>query len=690
MNWKKLLSIGALTMFSASIATGQGTAPTIVQGDYISNVFGNSNFIKNPNAKLNNKDVTVSNATVTRSTTTPLVATSEFLVTTSTATGSATWSTRTFDSGMKGQNCEARFSYRGFSVGSTTAQILQGANVVAQLTLTASTDPRIASINFPCGDLSSATTFRLQQATASLTGTNEIGGIYVGLATNMANVAQAEMVGTVTFSNGSAGKQGITSTWTEFDAGTWTPTVIGQGTGSNRLQIAFSYLPAGRYYVNAIINPVVYGGTTTNHGCRFGIQETTSGTVVAIKDNAATPANVYKTLFAPINGNFDFTTGAARTFRIVVNGDGYAQSASGNCFSEQTGDNAKVQLAVYRFPSSSELVVKPETQNVWAAIRWSNPAAAYFSVVNNTWTSGNSTLFGDSIATTYGKAVLSGANTSQIKIANMPVGYYRIKYNGSNYANSGGSATNVECRSRIIETSTATAVVQNGWFGTPSAAADNANSGLEGVFYNQSVGDRTFRFDIAMNYPTAGITSQRCGFFSSTNENGATATGALGTPWMIVQPLDQPSNSALYVEGPVKASATGAAIPSGYQHEGVTAVTSSLTNQSQGVWKTGTGLTLQPGVWLIRSHCTVGGTAPELITCGISKTANSAGIDDDLSHPTNTEFHDKSNTAWTIVGRTDGYFRITTATTFYPAININTPVSSTYNMTFVISAIRLN
>jgi hypothetical protein len=149
-------------------------------------------FVLNPNAQTNVANVTTVTATVARSTTTPLVATSEFTVAIGTANGTATWATRAFDAGMKGQNCEARFSYRGFAA-TSIVQIKQSTNVVASLTLTPATDPRIASINFPCGDLSAATTFVVTD-TAILAGTNEIGGIYVGLATNMANVAQAELV----------------------------------------------------------------------------------------------------------------------------------------------------------------------------------------------------------------------------------------------------------------------------------------------------------------------------------------------------------------------------------------------------------------------------------------------------------------------------------------------------------------
>ena len=174
MNFRKLLTY--LTVGTAAVIPFAGAQnPTILQGSYISNVFGNSNFVLNPNAQTNVANVT----NATRSIATPLVATSEFNLNLTSGTF-ATWTLRAFDAGMKGQNCEARFSYRGFATATSTAQIVQNSLVVAQLVLTPSTDPRIASINFPCGDLANATTFRIAQTTANMTTVtpNEIGQKY--------------------------------------------------------------------------------------------------------------------------------------------------------------------------------------------------------------------------------------------------------------------------------------------------------------------------------------------------------------------------------------------------------------------------------------------------------------------------------------------------------------------------------
>jgi len=171
--------------------------------------------------------------------------------------------------------------------------------------------------------------------------------------------------------------------------------------------------------------------------------------------------------------------------------------------------------------------------------------------------------------------------------------------------------------------------------------------------------------------------------FSSANINFALNAPAVGA----TLPLQI---SGALVTGPILAAGTGAAIASEYQHAGVTEVVVTLTNQSQGVWRTGTGLSLPPGVWLVRARCLVGSVAPELVTLGITKTVNGVPVVDDLSSDTAMEIHDRNNTAWTIQVRTDGYFRNTTLTTYYPTCNINTPAANTYAMTLYISAIRLN
>lgn len=164
-----------------------------LEADYITNVFSQSNFVKNPNARVNTQTVTASAGfTVARSITTPLFDKSEFNLTSTAASGSVDWSLREFDAGMKNQTCEARLTYKGFTAGVTKAQIVRGATnaLVAEAAMpTSATDPKTLSFTFSCGDLTQVTKFRILQSTAALSGTNEIGGIYVGLDTAISKTA---------------------------------------------------------------------------------------------------------------------------------------------------------------------------------------------------------------------------------------------------------------------------------------------------------------------------------------------------------------------------------------------------------------------------------------------------------------------------------------------------------------------
>jgi len=619
MNFKKLAFWTTLfTTAAVPLATAQN--PVILQGNYVSNVFGQSNFILNPNAQTNVANVTVSSATVTRSTTTPLVATSEFNITTSTSTGYADWATRTFDAGMKNQNCEARFTYRGFSVGSTTVQIRQGSNTVAQLTLTASTDPRIASINFPCGDLSSATTLRVQQATASLTGTNEIGGIYVGLATNQANVAQAEFVGDIKFTSCPAAWTLITPTvFTSFNnqASACTVTTSGNVTNSSsglRPEFGITSAKAGRYMI------------TIN-----------AGTLGSFKTGTTSSANYYR-LYDGISGiseePYASIEGASatiaqymswRTFNVEFSGA--VTNKTINIQAKTTDNqailNAPLTISVYRFPTSSELVVTPERQNVWGGV---------------VYTSGNQTLrSGQAASSTYyefnnaawnqptllkGKAQVSTTNSGNdlgFSIPNLPVGNYLLNITGviASEVNSTTSNAVTECSFRIYETTTATTIgrqlMRDAY--VPSVDIRDYLGAVNGVFTNTSVGTRNFRLEAAKATDNSPGTTGQCQAYASTNTTSISFT---------ITPLDQPSNSALYVQGPILGAQTGAAIPAGYVGE----VKHSATTPGCGTaaqYNDGASIALTPGIWKVTAQAVLGLTTTATINNWIVFTGPTSG-----------------------------------------------------------------
>jgi len=436
-----LVYLVTVLLFSTAVAQN----PTVLQGNYINNVFGQANFIRNPNAYMaganatTNPYVTTSSATVTRSTTTPLVAISEFTVTTSATNGYAEWTTRTFDQGMKYQVCEARFTYRGFSTGSTTAEVISGAStVIASQVMNPATDPQVVSILFNCGDLSQTTKLRLQQATANLSGVNEIGGIYIGLATNLSVIAQANKVGG--FDNVSCSAEAQVTTGTSFTAPTTTGTCQGTAVGLasaslsnlNNLQMTFTSLPPGEYLL--LMPAYVYTSAVAYARCDGRIRETTLNYVDG--QNAFSSYQAAFTNFGSIGqiNQFKFTNTvtANRTFQIEF----ARQSGNANCLggfiSQSGGANRYQNVSLTRFPTTSEQVLTPNITSTWGGVKW----AGNVDFVRTTLASDfviNTTNFAG--VTTFGKANIAsttcGLATNDIGMClqNVPPGTYEITSN---------------------------------------------------------------------------------------------------------------------------------------------------------------------------------------------------------------------------------------------------------------------
>lgn len=675
MNWKKIFTIAALTGFSASVATGQGTAPTIVQGDYISNVFGQSNFIKNPNAKLNTKDVTVSSATVSRSPTTPLVATSEFNVAVTSANGTITWATRSFDAGMKNQNCEARFTYRGFQ-STSKAHVKQGANTVATLNLSATgTDPRIASINFPCGDLSQPTTFVVTD-TANMTGTNEIGGIYVGLATNLANVSQAEEAGKYTIT-GSANCSWTTnsSTFANFsaDSDCNTATVTGAATTSaGKIPGAtFSNLKPGKYMF-------VFSGPAFKEGNTIDSVMFRMGDGTTYSNQSWLYAGGANAYYMPLTLVFttEYTTVTSPTIQL----QGRSPTASNNASIYNSDSLYKFEIIAYRFPTSSELVVTPERQNTFGGVNFNGSGFIQSqSITSTSWA--KLTYQTNITRNPYGKAFVETNNDISVTIKSLPVGTYRVVANGLMRAIANGSGNMTSCAYGISDSPTPTNPIiashTNAIGDATSTTQDQYASTAYGVFTNTSLQDKTF-YVVSKRIQGAG--------------SCIVGTNSSDYPFVLsVEPLDQPSNSALYVQGPVKAAATGDVTPIGFQNYIVGTTNSSLgvIAGSGGSLRSGTGITLTPGIWEIKVMAQVGNVPPTEIRLGITDTVNGSPLTDSTGFATNMNVDDAGNTCCILWGRTEGIFNVITTKTFYPVV-LAYPGGANFNYDFAIRARQLN
>lgn len=589
-----------------------------LEADYITNVFSQSNFVKNPNARVNTQNVTASAGfTVARSITTPLYDMSEFLLSSTGTSGTIDWATRTLDAGMKGQNCEARFTYRGFTGGTTKAQIVQGANTVATLDLLASTDPKQVSINFPCGDLTQSTVFRINRTVAAFSGTNEIGGIYLGLATNMANVAQAEFVGdagyttttgnSISFSTASATMASLlatTSGITKEQSGS--VTVADTVSGSTGLKASITNPKAGSYYVS-FYGPLRHDGNLVGN-CTFRLRALVGGVDI-------TPSADQQALYQSTNGATEVSIGGSIAASFPYSGSGTLEfevvaklTGAGFCRARADGDATRIKFTVHRFPTSSELVVKPETQNVWGGVVYQSAnqtihsglaaPSAQSPFTNATW---------NYPAGLKGKAQVTTTNSGNdlgFSVQNLPTGSYKLDVTGMlNASQSGSTTTNAftQCSFKLVETTTSTDVAKqisldHSYSTSGSDETRNFINAFSGIFSNTSAATRNFRIEAIKTSDNTTGNLGVCQAFAGTYQTIA----------LIITPLDQPSNSSLYVQGPVLGAQTGAVIPSGYVGESKK-VTGTIDRSSGTlatyVDVTGVTFTVEAGTWLV---CTYG------------------------------------------------------------------------------------
>jgi len=254
-------------------------------------------------------------------------------------------------------------------------------------------------------------------------------------------------------------------------------------------------------------------------------------------------------------------------------------------------------MQIARLPSSSELVVTPETQNVWGVIQGNG----------NDSVTASSTYVTPSfftITSTKGKCEADSTNMA-CKIAYLPAGSYRVTatvpYLVQN--TTGQSSCHVQIADNKGSGILTTQQIVTGF------ASNAANSGV-----NVS---RTFTYtsaqtNVVFSFQHKKVLGSACGVYTSSVDRYFEIT---------VQPLDNASNSALYVQGPVKAAGTGAAIPAGYVGEKIEATGSSISVSTSAT--TITSLSLTPGVWSINFNAFSQFTASNAFECGVATAPNS-------------------------------------------------------------------
>jgi hypothetical protein len=265
------------------------------------------------------------------------------------------------------------------------------------------------------------------------------------------------------------------------------------------------------------------------------------------------------------------------------------------------GNSSFSRLSISRFPSSSELVVTPERQNTWAGVVYDDSyqllfsgtpanAASFLSYNDVTWNKPTKLKGKASVTTT------NSGNDLGFSVDQLPVGNYKVTLTNGIYPSSGLTDGNeVLCIFRIRETTTGTVIARTVLYDARYSALRQSRDGfgvLDGVFSQTSIAKRNFILEVAKQADSNASNQASC---------NAVASSAVSVPNILsftIIPLDQPSNSALYVQGPVLGAQTGAAISSGYVGE-VKRLSSGVVNvPASNAWFTvGAGIPLPAGVW---------------------------------------------------------------------------------------------
>lgn len=403
---KLLLLLLSTSAFANSLRTDKSQQFTSANAE--------RNYVKNSGAERNVNNVTIgATMSVTRTTTTPLEGDAEFTVDGAATSDTADFVTDTFQRGLIAQNCEAKFVYEG-DASKYTAYVRQGTSNIASLALTNESAPKKASINFPCGDASSATVLRIDN-TGTAGAAFTMDSVYVGLATNIGSVSQAQVVGSAYFATTAS------CLWSRNNAalgafGTDTdcpgPTVDFQGsagtiqtTDADLPQITVNGLAAGVYRVVATLpasssagTPVVCAALTADAGSSYFGRSCAAGTA-----GEPHPLTVEGTFNVTAPGNVTFAIhGAAASNSIQITNDGSLQRTS---------------FVIERFPGASELAVRPDQANFgWTAY---TPVGTWVS--NATYT-GKYRRVGESMDVQV-KIALTGAPTAAALAVDIPSGF---------------------------------------------------------------------------------------------------------------------------------------------------------------------------------------------------------------------------------------------------------------------------
>jgi hypothetical protein len=225
----------------------------VVPGKYTPGFYSVQNFIKNPNCFANTRNIsTTATGAIARTTSSPLEGPASCSLSGTATADKVIFSGRIFDKALSGQNCELKFAYLGNA--SKWKVYAQSSSIAVSQSLQledSGTTPKLVSILYPCGDASAAVDIAFESTGTPLP-SFKVTSVYTGLATNMASVSQAKLLGVVKVTGCSTYWTGPTTSYASFTAQTgcvYTTEGLALAPSTNIPAIRFATLAAGDYVI---------------------------------------------------------------------------------------------------------------------------------------------------------------------------------------------------------------------------------------------------------------------------------------------------------------------------------------------------------------------------------------------------------------------------------------------------------
>lgn len=185
MAYKILLFLFSFNLFAASVAVSPHKIFPYAHAPI--------NLIKNPSCEKNDSNITDADSIVSANDTTPLVQGGDCAIDADASAEFAEWAVEDFSAvagWLKGQNCEASMYYEGDASDYDFEVYIGSTEINSESLLDSGSSVNQISLNFPCGDLTTDPTIRIT-ATDNVAAAINVAKLYIGPATNIGSVAQA-------------------------------------------------------------------------------------------------------------------------------------------------------------------------------------------------------------------------------------------------------------------------------------------------------------------------------------------------------------------------------------------------------------------------------------------------------------------------------------------------------------------